>query len=172
MKRTLNVNIGSIAFILEEDAYYMLKNYLSELSVRIEPALRAETMNDVEMRIADILSEILVSTRQVVTVEHIKRVISIIGSAEDFGDGGAKSGYDPAASESDKKTDGSESAEGRKRLLRSKTDKTIGGVCGGMAEYFNIDSTLIRIIAFVSLLCSFGTALFVYLAMWIIIPSE
>ncbi len=56
-----------------------------------------------------------------------------------------------------------------KKLFRSRNDKMISGVCGGIAEYFNIDSTLVRLIwAFLVILA--GTGLLVYLVCAIVIP--
>ena len=58
-----------------------------------------------------------------------------------------------------------------KRLFRSANDKMICGVCGGIAEYFNIDPTLIRL-AIVLLAClSFGTAIIAYIIAAIIMPQ-
>ncbi|ADH61123.1 phage shock protein C, PspC [Thermoanaerobacter mathranii subsp. mathranii str. A3] len=58
-----------------------------------------------------------------------------------------------------------------KKLYRSRTQRMIGGVCGGIAEYFNIDPTIIRLIwAFLIIFC--GTGLLAYLIAWIIIPEE
>ncbi len=58
-----------------------------------------------------------------------------------------------------------------KKLFRSETDKKIAGVCGGMAAYFNIDPTIIRVIwAFVGLWA--GAGLLAYLVCALIIPTE
>jgi len=56
------------------------------------------------------------------------------------------------------------------RLYRSKRVKMIGGVCGGLADYFSIDVTLVRLIALVALFG--GVGFFVYLAGWAIIPEN
>jgi len=58
-----------------------------------------------------------------------------------------------------------------KRLYRSNTDKVIGGVCGGLGEYFEIDPVLIRIIT-VILVLGTGLALVAYIIGWIIIPKR
>ncbi len=58
-----------------------------------------------------------------------------------------------------------------KKLTRSKNDKIIFGVCGGLAEYFNIDATIIRIIWFILSIPSFGTLAIIYLLCGIIIPE-
>lgn len=56
-----------------------------------------------------------------------------------------------------------------KRLYRSRRDYKIAGVCGGIAEYFNIDSTVVRL-AFLLFFFLGGCALLVYLIMWLIVP--
>jgi len=58
-----------------------------------------------------------------------------------------------------------------KKLYRSKTDVMVAGICGGLAEYFDIDSSLIRII-FVVLLLNFGTGFLAYLILWFIVPKD
>lgn len=58
-----------------------------------------------------------------------------------------------------------------KKLYRSKNDKKIAGVCGGLAEYLNVDSTIIRLIWLACiLLCGFG--LLLYAIAWIVMPDE
>lgn len=61
--------------------------------------------------------------------------------------------------------------ENVKRLYRSNTVKVIGGVCGGLADYLNIDVALIRV-AFVLLVLFGGSGVLVYLIMWIAIPAQ
>jgi phage shock protein C len=61
-------------------------------------------------------------------------------------------------------------AETRK-LYRSKTDRKVAGICGGLAQYFNLDATLIRVL-FVVLAVLGGSGLVIYLVMWIIVPKE
>jgi phage shock protein C len=58
-----------------------------------------------------------------------------------------------------------------KRLYRSRKDKMIGGVCAGIAHYFDIDPTIVRLLAVVLLLAG-GTAIIAYIIAWIIVPEE
>jgi phage shock protein C len=58
-----------------------------------------------------------------------------------------------------------------RKLYRSRTDRKLAGVCGGLAQYFKLDATLIRVL-FVLLTVLGGSGLLIYLAMWIIVPSE
>lgn len=57
-----------------------------------------------------------------------------------------------------------------KKLYRSRTDAMLGGVCGGIAEYFNIDSTLVRLL-WVVLFFSGGAGLLCYLIAYFVIPE-
>ena len=58
-----------------------------------------------------------------------------------------------------------------RRLYRSRTDRKLAGVCGGLAQYFNTDVTLLRVL-FVVLAVLGGPGLVIYLLMWILVPEE
>ncbi|MBZ5702988.1 MAG: PspC domain-containing protein [Acidobacteriia bacterium] len=58
----------------------------------------------------------------------------------------------------------------KKRLLRSVKDKKIAGVCAGLADYFDLDATLIRVVWLLAVLLG-GTGLLAYLVCWIVIPA-
>jgi phage shock protein C len=57
-----------------------------------------------------------------------------------------------------------------RKLYRSQTQRMIAGVCGGLAEYFNIDATLIRIL-FLLFAVFGGSGLVIYVVMWLIVPD-
>lgn len=59
-----------------------------------------------------------------------------------------------------------------KRLYRSRTDRIIAGVCGGLGEYLGVDPTFLRIAFAVLALVSLGMTVLLYLAMALIIPLE
>jgi phage shock protein C len=59
----------------------------------------------------------------------------------------------------------------KKQLYRSETDRMIAGVCGGFAEYFNIDSTIVRLIFLFFVLWG-GGGMLAYLICWIVIPTQ
>jgi phage shock protein C len=58
-----------------------------------------------------------------------------------------------------------------RKLYRSKTDRKLGGVCGGLGEYLGADPTIIRVL-FIVLAVLGGAGLIIYLAMWLIVPAE
>jgi len=59
-----------------------------------------------------------------------------------------------------------------KRLYRSSTEKMIGGVCGGIAEYFTLDPTLVRIGYILLSLFTVFSGVFAYLILWIVVPKQ
>ena len=58
------------------------------------------------------------------------------------------------------------------KLYLSNTDRKIGGVCGGLGEYFKIDSTLFRILFILLTIISFGIGIVGYLAVWMVVPRK
>jgi phage shock protein C len=57
-----------------------------------------------------------------------------------------------------------------RKLYRSRSQRMLAGVCGGLAEYFNVDATLIRVL-FLILAVGGGTGLVIYVVMWLIVPD-
>ena len=95
----------------------------------------------------------------VVTLAMVERAIARIGSPEDF------------ASESENETTKKDNTMETKRLRRSRTDRSIAGVCGGLANYLGVDATILRIIT-LCLMIFGGMSLWVYIIMWLLIPEE
>lgn len=58
-----------------------------------------------------------------------------------------------------------------KKLRRSRTDKMVAGICGGLGKYFGLDATILRLV-FILLMIFAGTGLLAYLVMWLVIPYE
>jgi len=58
-----------------------------------------------------------------------------------------------------------------RKLYRSSTDRKLAGVCGGLAQYLNVDATLIRVL-FIVLTVLGGAGILIYVAMWVIVPRE
>lgn len=59
-----------------------------------------------------------------------------------------------------------------KRLYRSRTEKKLLGVCGGLAQYLDIDPTVLRLIAVILLFVSFGWAIVIYFVMGLVMPVD
>jgi phage shock protein PspC (stress-responsive transcriptional regulator) len=58
-----------------------------------------------------------------------------------------------------------------KRLTRSRIDHKLGGVCGGLAEYLDVDATLIRVLAVLAILVTLPVSLVAYVVLWAVIPE-
>lgn len=61
-------------------------------------------------------------------------------------------------------------ADEKKKLTRSKNDRWLAGVCGGIAEYFNVDAVLIRVL-FILFSFAVGGGLIIYIILWIVMPE-
>lgn len=162
MKKTINVNLGGVPFILDDDAFALLSRYLNEIEIRLDGTDDQETMQDIESRIADIFRNSITPQQEVVSIALIKKAISIIGPANEFGE--------PRRSLSDP-SETTLSNGCKPRLLRSRTDKIIGGICGGFAQYVKVDPTLVRALTALAIILG-GFGLLAYILCWIIIPLE
>ena len=60
----------------------------------------------------------------------------------------------------------------KKKLYRSRSDRMVSGVCGGMADYFSVDSTVVRLIFALAILLSFGGGLLAYIICLVLMPLE
>ena len=159
MKETINVNIAQQAFTMDMDAYTALTNYLNDIGRRLSPT-DTETLSDIEARIAEIFRERVPSPMMVITYAVVYATMKQLGDAETFGDANRPM------------SDNQRGGYGRSRkFYRSRKEKTIPGVCGGIAEYFDIDPTLVRIIFVVGVIAGFSTGL-LYLILWLVSKQE
>ena len=155
MNETINVNIGYQAFTLDRDAYDRLTIYLNDVRRHIATDTD-EVMRDIEIRIAELFRQWLPSSMMVVTISMVERAILRIGAPENFGP--AQGGYNSTKSS-------------KKLLRRSRTNRSIAGICGGLAEYLGVDATPLRIVMLFLILFG-GMSLWVYIIMWLLIPEE
>jgi phage shock protein PspC (stress-responsive transcriptional regulator) len=157
MDKTLKINIAGVVFQIEEDAFEILRNYLQALNSRFKNLPEGnETIEDIESRIAEIFQS-QKGLAGIISKDNIEAMISIIGKPEELG----------GAEEHD--TFPFYSAR-RRKLYRNQDDSIISGVCGGIGAYLNTDSVWIRIL-FILFTCFFGIGFFVYIALWIALPS-
>ena len=158
MDKTININLGGTLFHIDEEAYRILKDYLQAISRKFRNVPGGnETIDDIESRIAEIfLSQ--KSTAGVINRINVEDMIYIIGKPEDFGQ------------PEDEKPDPLFGSTYGKKLFRNPDDRIIGGICGGIGTYLNTDPVWFRIL-FVFFALMFGIGIFVYLALWIALPS-
>jgi phage shock protein PspC (stress-responsive transcriptional regulator) len=166
MNKTVNINLGGIFFHIDEDAYTKLKKYLDAIrrSLSDDPQGKDEILNDIEARIGELLNEKTKDQRQVINQNDIDAVIEVMGKPEDYV--GDEEIFDEELKGKKQKT----KKNYTKRLFRDTEDKFLGGVSSGLAHYFNIDVTVVRILWLISFFV-FGTGFLVYLVLWILLPQ-
>ena len=171
MKQVININFQGRVVPIEVTAYDLLKNYIESLSRHFaNEEGKDEIINDIESRIGELFQERISKGATCITDDDVKAIIKSMGNPEDFE---AMDDAQPASftsSSSYQEQPGATSASGHKRLFRNENDKVLGGVCSGLANYFNIDVVIARII-FVILLFS-GIGFLTYIIMWIAVPSS
>ncbi len=163
MRKTVNISIGSSLFVIDEQAYARLDEYLA--SIRLHFAATpdsAEIVSDIEDRIAEELSEALSARKKVIVMEDVEDVIRRMGTVADF------EKFD--AETSAQADDGAPKTFARIRLYRDGDDKILGGVASGIARYFGIDPVITRLAFGLSLLMG-GFGFVLYILLWIILPE-
>ena len=170
MKKVISVNVGGICFTMEVDAYEILKDYLDDFEASLEKSDAKEIMEDVEIRITEIFQETIKTTERVVDENLVNRAISILGKPEKEknAEKTQKPRNDNSFSQLRDKIEKTISSR-RHRFYRDPDGKKVAGICSGIAEYFDVDVTIIRIITLVSILT--GVSVLVYIVVWIVTPE-
>lgn len=165
MKETVNVNIASQAFTLDDDAYAALRRYLDDIGRRLPPE-DTDTMEDVEARIAEIFRERLSSPIMVVSLGTVRHAMEQLGQPDDFGEcrSGDGGGFTPCTGEST-------SEPAPRKLYRSRSDRAIAGVCGGLAEYLRVDPLAVRLLTLFLIIFG-GLSIWAYIILWLVVPEE
>ena len=122
-------------------------------------------MEDIETRIADLFQETLSSRIQVVNLDAVRHAIAILGSAKEFGEPIRQTTPDSVGEQQPP------SPTVKNRFYRSRYDRMLGGVCGGIARYYDLDPLLVRIITLVLGVFT-GLAILPYIILWIVAPME
>lgn len=166
MKKTVSVNIKGTNFLIEEDAYELLQDYIDRLTIVLKKEEGSlEIIEDIELRIAEICSSKLSENKSVIELSDIEEILEALGDPNDYVDGEE---YNEAKTESTSKESNFNKAD--RRLFRDIDGATLGGVCSGIANYFNIDIVITRAVFVVlGLFGGFGIPL--YIVLWFIIPK-
>lgn len=160
MNKTITIDLGKMAFIIEESAYEKLNNYLKNIKNNLGNSLEnEEIMADIETAIAEKLLEKINPGKQVITSGDVDELIKVMGAAEDFSEQNTKPTADSTGEE---KT--------ARRLYRNPDDVIIAGVCSGIAAYFDIDPTIIRLLFVLTVLAG-GSGVLIYIILWLVMPE-
>ena len=157
MKEVITINLSGRVLSIEKDAADSLKNYLDSLRNHFSAEEGAdEIMADKEFLIAELLGKELNSGKVAISIKDVEEVKAKMGLAEELSE-------EEAAPYSN--------ATGKRRLSKNTSNKMIGGVCSGVASFFAIDTTIVRIV-WAILALSGGLGFLVYIALWIFLPES
>ncbi|MFA6946579.1 MAG: PspC domain-containing protein [Pedobacter sp.] len=160
MNKTIIININGIVFHIEEDAYEVLRTYMT--SVKRHFAYSAdseEIVTDIENRLAEMFSERLNQDhKQVIIIADVEFVTDRMGAVDDFNIDDDQ----PVRLSTD-------SNKAEKKLFRDTEDRIISGLCAGIGHYFGAEPRWIRLIAIITLFMGIGIP--VYIILWLVIPK-
>ncbi len=169
MKQVVNVGIGGRSFVLDNDAYIKLDSYLKRFKEMIEAGTqKKEVMDDLEERIAELFAEKLGKYKDVVDISLVNMVIAQLGmpNGEPFVD---DNGYSDNSGSYNGAGNTYSYKGAPRKFYRNPDNKAIGGICSGLAIYFNVDIALVRVL-FVIFFIMGSAGFWVYVILWIIAP--
>jgi phage shock protein PspC (stress-responsive transcriptional regulator) len=163
MQKVIGINLNGNAYQLDESAFEILREYLARAERQLEDNPdRTEIMSDIEQAIADRCQACLAPHKTVVTAEEVSRIVAEMGPVDTPAGDGVHSGPSRA-----------DSASGTppRRLYRILDGAIVGGVCNGLAAYFQIDVTLIRIVFAFAAVFTQGVGILAYIVLMFVIPE-
>ena len=162
MNKTVSINLAGILFNIDEDAYQKLQNYFEAIKASLQNTQGAsEIISDIEGRVAELFSERIKTSQQVISNKEVDEIVIIMGQPEDYK-------IDEEIFEETPKNEKSDSQ--KRRLFRDRDNSYIGGVSSGFGYYFGIDPLIIRLI-WVILIFGAGMGPLLYIILWILIPA-
>ena len=159
MKKVVSACVGGRNFTLEEDAYERLGRYLNHFKARltVPESQKAEVMEEIEGRIAELFSQEVGESGRVVTLEMVEKVATTLGMPDGSRDDNTST------------TGPTMVVRPNRKLYRDPDEKKVAGVCSGLALYLEVDVTLIRILMLVALICG-SAGFWIYVIFWIAVP--
>lgn len=173
MDKTISISLGGFSFIVDDRAFFKLKNYLDDIRRSLQGMEGTEDIiADVEVRIAEIFKEKL-GAREVVNEQDVDHIIEVMGRPEQYVDEDLEE-TTSYKSGSYKQTTSGEKV--KRKLYRDPNDKIIAGVLSGLAHYLGVETWVTRllwIVIFFSDVFISGASLTIisYIVLWIILPK-
>ena len=166
MNKTVNINLGGMFFHIDEDAYQKLTRYFDAIKRSLSNSTgQDEIIKDIEMRIAELISEKHTSEKQVISLKELDEIIAVMGQPEDYRI------EDEPASGPAQAVPGYDNFKRRKKLYRDTEKGMLGGVATGLGHYFGIDSVWLKILFLVFVFAGFGAGVVAYIVLWIVTPA-
>src|SRR5689334_14891637 len=177
MKKIININLSGRVIPIEDAAYEKLQAYIESLRRYFsQEEGRDEIINDIESRIAELMSEKIRKGEAAIDDAAVEEIIASMGRVEDFEEveqeaTAAGAATSSAQSNSSSASDSTYTKREKGRLYRDSSDKILGGVCSGLANYLNIDPAIVRIL-FAIIGFGGGLGILAYIILWIVLPSR
>ncbi len=135
MKKTIKININGLVFHIDEDAFERLENYLDRLKSKFRGTDgEAEIITDIESRIAEVFQTKISDAKEVIGLADVEAVVALLGEPEEIdGSDDEPEEFEPSSSHEPRYR------EARKRIYRDPDSRIVGGVCGGLGEYFRVE---------------------------------
>jgi phage shock protein PspC (stress-responsive transcriptional regulator) len=166
MQKVIAINLNGNMYQLEEAAYGLLRVYLDSAEVQLKDNPdRAEIISDLEQAIADKCNRVLGAHKTVMTTPEVQLIIEEMGPVDAAA--GETHGARPAA---DRPKDRARNDTPPRRLYQISDGAMISGVCKGLAAYFHIDVTIVRIAFVVLAVVTKGIWVGVYLVLMVVVP--
>ena len=171
MKKIININLSGRVIPIEDTAYESLQRYIESLRRYFAAEEgRDEIINDIESRIAELMNDKVRKGAPAVTDEDIQEIINSMGRVEDFEKADAAEASTTAAGNTSSTYTHTGTKRAKGRLYRDATDKLLGGVCSGIANYMNVDPAIVRLLFAIITFGGFGMGILIYILLWIILP--
>jgi len=177
MNKVIIINLNGNAYQLEEGGYEALRAYLDTAARRLEGNPdRDEIIADIEQAIADKFRALMGVNKTVVATKEVEGVIAEMGPVEDAsaasGTPRAETPGAAAPGAQDGVRAGAPGGAGAspRRLYKISDGAMVGGVCNGLAAYFNIDVTIFRVLFAISAF-TYGAGVLLYILLMIILPE-
>lgn len=174
MNKTLSIGLAGFSFTIEEHAYIKLSDYLAALRNSLDSTEADEVMHDIEIRMVEIFKDAL-GKREVINDTDVERVIAQIGTPEIIEE--QEEAYFSEKSSSKKHHNQSGTYATGKQLFRDPEQAKIAGVCAGLAHYFGMDVTWMRVIWVLIFIAGLFTAAIsstligiIYVIFWAVLP--
>lgn len=173
MKKIININLSGRVIPIEDSAYEKLQAYIESLRRHFaNEEGRDEIINDIESRIAELMNEKVRKGADRITDADVDEIAASMGRPEDFDMEETSSAQDSKSQQQQTSFAGYSEKKERKRLYRDSSDRIIGGVCSGIANYLNVDPAIVRILFAIVSFGGFGLGILIYILFWIVLPSR
>lgn len=175
MNKIININLAGRLIPIDESAYTALGDYINWLKQFFGKEKGGdEIVHDMEDRIGEIFQQKLKSGSPCIMPEDVQSMIGIMGSpqqiaieADDSFAGEEKK--EPAQEDNNSNNKQGNYINHERKLYRNNKEKVIGGVCSGIADYFNTDPAIIRV-AFALVSLAWGAGFLIYFILWAVLP--